>query len=46
MTEEKTNPIGLKMCMMGEGSVGKSAITLKFMYDEVSALHVPAKWAY
>lgn len=28
-----------KVIMVGSGGVGKSALTLQFMYDEVSHLH-------
>jgi len=28
-----------KVIMVGSGGVGKSALTLQFMYDEVSSLH-------
>jgi GTPase SAR1 family protein len=32
-----TNPVIHKVIMVGSGGVGKSALTLQFMYDEVSA---------
>ena len=30
-----------KVIMVGSGGVGKSALTLQYMYNEVSPLHVP-----
>lgn len=34
-----------KVIMVGSGGVGKSALTLQFMYDEVSAhIHTPSRW--
>ena len=31
-----STPLLLKVIMVGSGGVGKSALTLQFMYDEVS----------
>lgn len=40
-----TQPALHKVIMVGSGGVGKSALTLQFMYDEVSiyfALYIPS----
>ena len=34
-----------KVIMVGSGGVGKSALTLQFMYDEVSQVDISHEWA-
>ena len=41
MSNAKEKQLGLhKVIMVGSGGVGKSALTLQFMYDEVRVQHV------
>lgn len=41
MSNAKEKQLGLhKVIMVGSGGVGKSALTLQFMYDEVRGQHV------
>ena len=35
-TSDRAQPVVHKVIMVGSGGVGKSALTLQFMYDEVS----------
>lgn len=34
-TSQKKQPLVYKVIMVGSGGVGKSALTLQYMYDEV-----------
>ncbi|KAK4470247.1 hypothetical protein MN116_005820 [Schistosoma mekongi] len=37
------SPVSLHICMLGSGNVGKSALTLQFMYDEFVEDYEPTK---
>ncbi|KAF7260216.1 hypothetical protein EG68_02695 [Paragonimus skrjabini miyazakii] len=43
MTNMQPPPIPVRMCMLGTGHVGKSALTLQFMYDEFVEDYEPTK---